>query len=321
LKSELTQVRVAIYDIRKIEDQDKQDFSAETQKLYINNLSAHRNKMSSQCYSPREKDMDLKINYTNLEARKMFFWLLAMDFVIVLVYLLIHILFSDMPWGPARQLFNIDAEVSIPTWFSSIQLFVTGSMLFVASINNQWKQYVSSSFLKAGSLFFIFLSVDESAAIHEKITIIAKKLGIHLILFKGDHGAWIAVYLIIAIVGVLMNARHFRNLWRYFRHENIIALIGAIMLVTGGIVFEIISYLFLRSESMKLLYKVEVAFEEFFEMSGVSIILYAVLLLSIAISTTPSIAVSEEITEHLQKWRWNKVVFNTAKPRKTTDYS
>ena len=229
----------------------------------------------------------------------MFFWLLAMDFVFVLVYVLIHILLSDVPWGPARELFNLDAEVSIPTWFSSIQLFVTGSMLFVASTNNQWKQYVSSSFLTAGGLLFIFLSADECAAIHERITIIAKKLGISWLLFKGGHGAWISVYFIVALLIVPFAAHHFHMLWIHFRREARIALSGAIAFVMGGVCLEVISYLFLRSESTKL-YKVEVAFEEFLEMSGVSIMLYAVLLLSVAISTTPSITVSEEITEHGQ---------------------
>ena len=259
--------------------------------------------------------MDLRINYTNSEAGKIFLWLITINFVLSLFYIAIYILEIGIHWEPARQLFNLNAEVSIPTWYSSIQLFAVGSMLFIASKNNRWKQHVSSSFLKAGSMFFIFLSADESAEIHEKITMIVKKLGIHLILFKGNHGAWISVYLIVAIVSMLVARRHLINLWRYFRYETIISLIGVIVFVTGGVVFEIISYQ-LSLEPGTLIYKMEVVCEEFFEMSGVSIILYAVLLLSIAISTTPSIAVTEEITEQRQQWRWNKIVLNTKILRK-----
>lgn len=217
---------------------------------------------------------------------------------------------SGLSWGPARALFNMDAEVSIPAWFSSIQLFVTGSILFVASRNNQRKQHVSSSFLIAGSFFFIFLSADEGAAIHENLTVIAKKLEICWLLFKGNHGAWITVYFIVAIAVVLLAARHFRLLWRYFRHETQIALSGAIAFVTGGVGFEIISYLLLRSGFTPNLYKVEVACEEFLEISGVSIILYAVLFLSITISTKSPILEPEEITEYMQPLGWGEIVQN-----------
>ena len=41
---------------------------------------------------------------------------------------------------------------------------------------------------------------------------------------------------------------------------------------------EIISYNYLKGMERQLLYKVEVALEEFFEMVGVSIILYGVIL-------------------------------------------
>lgn len=231
----------------------------------------------------------------------MFFWLITMELILVFVYAVIHIIGPGIPWGPARALFNLDAEASIPAWFSSIQLFVTGSMLFVASRNNQRKQHVSSSFLTGASLFFIFLSADESAAIHEKLTDIAKNLELFWLLFKGGHGAWITLYITVAVAAVLLTARHFRFLWRYFRREIQVAIGGTIAFVMGGAGFEVISYQFLRSGFTPNLYKVEVACEEFLEMSGVSIILYAVLLLSIAISTKSPIPLSEEITPTLQK--------------------
>ena len=157
------------------------------------------------------------------------------------------------------------------------------------------------------SIFYFLISVN---AIHGNLTTIAKKLEICWLLFKGNHGAWITVYFIVAIAVVLLAARHFRLLWRYFRHETQIALSGAIAFVTGGVGFEIISYLLLRSGFTPNLYKVEVACEEFLEMSGVSIILYAVLLLSITISTKSPILEPEEITEYMQPLGWGEIVQN-----------
>ena len=54
----------------------------------------------------------------------------------------------------------------------------------------------------------------------------------------------------------------------------------------------------------------EVACEEFLEMIGVSIILYAVLLLSITISTKSPILEPEEITEYMQPLGWGEIVQN-----------
>ncbi len=143
-------------------------------------------------------------------------------------------------------------------------------------------------------------SFDEGAAIHEKITIAARKLELTWLMFKGDHGAWIIIYSVIAIPAVLLAARYFRMAWRHFRRESLIALCGAALFVTGAVGLEIISYLFLRSESTENLYKAEVVCEEFFEMSGISIILYAVVLLATTITSTYPAEVPKEAAESIQ---------------------
>ena len=48
----------------------------------------------------------------------------------------------------------------------------------------------------------------------------------------------------------------------------------------GGVGLEIISYQFLREDETSLFYIVEVAFEEFLEMLGASLILYGAILFS-----------------------------------------
>lgn len=251
--------------------------------------------------------MNVRIEYTDSDLRKIFISLLAIVCMLVFIYGVIHIWKPYKPWGAARELFDLDAETTIPAWFSSIQLFVLGGVLFLASKNNQRKQHLPSALLLAGSVFFIFLSADEGAAIHEKMTDVAVNLNIKWMLFKGDHGAWISVYFLLAMVALIFVSPYLRKLWIHFRRETGIALFGLLVFVMGGIGFEIISYLFLRADETARLYKMEVACEEFFEMSGVSIMLYAVLLLTKTISTVSPVSVSGKTIDKAHRFESRKM--------------
>jgi len=59
---------------------------------------------------------------------------------------------------------------------------------------------------------------------------------------------------------------------------SLIAAAGAAIYVTGAAVLESVGYKMLSAGSTLSLYRAEVAVEEFFEMMGASLILYAVLL-------------------------------------------
>lgn len=224
--------------------------------------------------------MELKINYTTQEAKKTLYWLISIELLLIIAYIITHVASSPLSVGPLRKLFDLNGDLSIPGWFSSIQLFIVSAILFIISRRNQRKQYLPASFFMTVSLIFLFLSMDEGAAIHEKITLIARKLSLDWMMFKGSHGAWIMVYTVIAVPVIFLVMRYFRTAWIHFRRESLIAIGGATVFIMGAVGFEIISYLFLRSASTTVLYNVEVIFEEFFEMSGISVILYAVLLLA-----------------------------------------
>jgi hypothetical protein len=239
--------------------------------------------------------MELKISITPGEAKKIIFWLIGLEMIFVLLYLVTHVFWADLPWGPVRTLFNLDGDLSIPAWFSSIQLFMTGSVLLVASLNNRHKHRMPTALLVAGGMLFIFLSADEGAAIHEKLTDVARTLEMDWLLFRGDHGAWIAVYAVMFLMIAAFGARYLITVWKNFRRESLLALSGAVTLVAGGVGLEILGYLMFSQQGKKpFMYKVEVACEEMLEMAGVSIILYAVLLLCTAVTSAPAAAELDE---------------------------
>jgi hypothetical protein len=248
--------------------------------------------------------MQIKVISSQQEAKSIFLRLLGVDFTLAIIFVFVHILVPEIRMGLIRPLSNLSFDLSIPAWYSAIKLFVVGALLFIASRNNQYNRYLPSSFLMGLSILFTFLSADEGAAIHEKITSTVKVLNLDWLLIRG-HGAWIIIYSIISFPLIWLFIRYFRRAWKYFRRETIMALCGVSVFVTGAVILEIISYLFLRSGSTPVLYLIEVVFEEFFEMSGVSIILYSALLLNNTITisslSSPGVSINKYHLEKLDR--------------------
>lgn len=59
--------------------------------------------------------MSLSIQYTDLQAKHVIYWLVAIEFGFALAFIVIHILLPNLPWGPFGPLFDLDREVSLPT--------------------------------------------------------------------------------------------------------------------------------------------------------------------------------------------------------------
>ena len=218
--------------------------------------------------------MRLSFDFSVRDATKVFFGLIFLDLCLVSIFAA-AILLGSPSW---RILFNLDREGNIPAWFSSVQLFLTGMIVLLRSREIDPGHSPSRLFFLAVGTGFIFLSADEAASIHETIG----RALIHvewMPRFKGGHGIWIFVYALIGLILLLACFRRLAAIWNRYRHATSIMAMGLGFALLGAVGLEAISYQFLRSGSTPLLYLVEVALEEFLEMSGASIMLYGALLL------------------------------------------
>lgn len=213
------------------------------------------------------------ITFRKQEARRLLVYLIAADVLFAALYLLVHILMPEVRWGPFYGLLDLDSEVSIPTWFSSLQLFVIGAALFAIArfgAKHKW-------FLQLGAVVLVGASIDEAAGVHEKITETVNNLGIEVlqaVMIEG-HGAWIVPYLAIGLVLLLVCARPTLDIMRSHRGPALLVIGGASIFVLGAVGLEILSY-FLR-DGADLMYSLEVAAEEFLEMIGATLVLYGVI--------------------------------------------
>jgi hypothetical protein len=215
--------------------------------------------------------------HSRLQARKLFLTLICIELMFVVAY-------GTDAWveGPAEQLhalIDLDAEGNLPTWFSSFQLALIAISFWALAARSRDCQRPSRRFLRTCGGFFLLLSIDETALMHERIT---GSLGSRYIdwmpAYLCSHVDAAILCLLILIACLAAACPHLRGLWRISPVATLIAAAGCVVYVTGAAVLETVGYKMLNAGVSLALYRAEVAAEEFFEMLGASLILYAVLL-------------------------------------------
>jgi hypothetical protein len=170
------------------------------------------------------------------------------------------------------RFFDLGAERNLPTWFSATQLASVGFLLGVFAIDRIRKHERPWGVVFA-ALAFLFLSLDETAQLHEKVGTISDAL-----MPDGDRtntvfrhtGIW-ALLLVPVLIGI------FVMLWRGSRRY-LTGFSGQTYLVLGVVIFllsagglETLSN-FASYEGIRLLSFLE----ELGEMAGISVVLAGV---------------------------------------------
>jgi hypothetical protein len=219
--------------------------------------------------------------YLTLEDfRRLLWFLIGLDIFLALMYLLIFVIAPNLPWGPIDNYFDLDNDMSVPSWFASLQYLFIGIPTFISAMRLGKGSLISRRFLYFIAAISVFLALDEAVGIHEQITVVAQKLDIQFLksFSFGNHGTWISLYAVLGIILILLVYRDLLSIWISYRKEGLYIFVGGIILVMGEVGFEVISYLFLRNSASDLLYSLEVVVEEFFALAGVSLIFYGVML-------------------------------------------
>jgi len=178
-----------------------------------------------------------------------------------------------------HQLFDLDHESSIPTWFSIIQLFMIGFIALLVAFSQTVTPPPSKGGLTLFGLGFIYLSMDEGSSIHEKMTYEFYNNPL-VPYFHGAHGIWIVVYGCIGIIVLLFLRKDIFAVCKHFRKEALIFIGGMIVFLAGAAGSETITFFYI-DKSDPFIYTIEVILEEFLEMSGASVLLYSVALIAI----------------------------------------
>jgi hypothetical protein len=193
----------------------------------------------------------------HLSVRRYILTLLVTTLLLIAIHLGLHYCnykIQEVPWL-LLQLFDLDEENNIPTWFSSFLLLNNAFVLYLVSRseNVTWKR--SWMFLAAG---FLLLSLDEVAGIHET-------------LHSSMEMNWaIPGGLLVLIIGVAFVP----FLFSLPKKLALLFVLSGSIFVSGAIIFELLGE---DMDSDSLLYISMTALEEGLEMFGALLFLWVLL--------------------------------------------
>lgn len=171
--------------------------------------------------------------------------------------------------------FNFNLENNIPSFFSSIILFVASCLLFL--IYRSKPLPASGSGKKQWlilSLIFLFLAVDENVGIHEDVTLVVKSL------LDNDlpdflHWAWVIPYFVAFLVIAAFFLPFVLSLPPFTRN---LFFIAGFVFVSGAVGLELVEGYVYINYGLNHIYNVILyCLEELMEMTGVVLFIYALL--------------------------------------------
>ncbi len=209
----------------------------------------------------------------SIQCRSLAWWLIdttvCLTIINVLLVFIPHIsCTADHGLG---RLLSMGNELSLPTWYAVILLFVASQLLAMIALVTRTKK----AYWWALSGVFLFLSMDEGAAIHEMGNAFPTRLLLGESSLFGQllHYSWMVVYTVLLCVLVLIFWRFLQALDRRARW---LFVFSAFVFVGGALGFESLgSLVAARGGEFNTLYNFLVVIEETLELLGVSLFIYA----------------------------------------------
>jgi hypothetical protein len=186
---------------------------------------------------------------------------------------------AGQPIVRLSNLFNLDTESTIPTWYSSMQWLCAGAM-FALFAAHAWRSRMRGALcITAVALACIASSVDEVAEIHERLGFASDALmsgGSRRGTALWSTGLWPFVVGIPAIAAVAIAVRGTRHVF-LGRAPRALALLifGFTVMFTGALVVELGANLIDVGARRSGLFLAQVELEESLEMLGVTFIAWS----------------------------------------------
>lgn len=204
------------------------------------------------------------------------------------------------------DLFSVNAEETIPTWYATLLLFTAAILLFfIAALKRKKAQPYARHWLGL-SLIFLYLSMDEGAVIHEIASdVIETRFETTGYLSFG----WVIVFVpLVIIIGMI----YLRFLFHLPVRTRSLFIVAGLIYVGGAVGVEVISanrwYI---DGGVSFPYLAIATVEELFEMLGVVVFIYALLdyisaaQLTAVANFSSATALDRQSTLHRNpRWRW-----------------
>jgi hypothetical protein len=174
--------------------------------------------------------------------------------------------------GLTRQ-FDLNGEANIPAWYSSVTLLICSVLLATIASVKKTNRDPYAPHWKTMAIIFLFLAVDETAQIHEMITVAARRPAFAFHLSGIFYYSWVIPYGLFALLFALAYLKFLAHLPAKIRWLFVIA---AGMYVGGAMGMEMLAgfhrTLYWNKDEVHTLMTM---IEECFEMMGIVVFTYA----------------------------------------------
>ncbi|WP_026731632.1 hypothetical protein [Fischerella sp. PCC 9605] len=180
-----------------------------------------------------------------------------------------------LPDYPSRgffaELFNVDGEQNIPALYSAYALLFCSFLLFIIAYAKKIADDSYFRYWKALSIIFVFLSLDEFISLHEKLIEPLRKI---LKTSGFLYYAWVIPGAIFVLICLLAFWRFIAALPAKTRR---LSLIAGTVFISGTIGIEMINGYYVNFYGRQYTYSILTTIEEFLEMLGIVVFIYALL--------------------------------------------
>jgi hypothetical protein len=200
---------------------------------------------------------------------RLLFILIAFLVVADVVLQTYHFRVREVPWL-LKDLFDLDEEQNIPTWYSSAALLFASWLLRAIAVVKKRSADRDYRFWYGLMAGFLFLSFDETAGLHEALNNITNS-------DKNQNPfSWALIGAVIVATLVVVYMKFVSRLPAWFRAR---CLIAGVVYVSGVLGMELVAHNYVKSYDIDTLgYNLISAAEEALEMLGVVAFIHALFL-------------------------------------------
>ncbi|HZN39015.1 MAG TPA: hypothetical protein VFD82_09435 [Planctomycetota bacterium] len=215
--------------------------------------------------TPRQAVPGVHLHYSAARFTRLFLTVAGSLWIVHILLHLVAVATGNDRLGGLVYIFGLGAEQNLPTLYSSVALLVVAGLLFVTARHSKTDRV----YWWVLGFAFVFLAIDETCEIHEKLINPLKE---RLHTSGVFHYAWVIPYGIASLVFGLAFLRFLlrlprRTAWRF--------VIGGAVFVTGAIGMEMVGgKLFEDGGTKQWGYWSVQTLEEVFEMTGVLVFLF-----------------------------------------------
>lgn len=180
-------------------------------------------------------------------------------------------IYADNASKTIIELFDLNAEANIPTWYSSFALLFSAILLTLIALIKTVQRDNYVFHWKMMSLIFLFMSIDEISSLHEILNYHFKNIIKNTDFF---YFGWVFFGGIFVLLFMILYSKFLFNLNPKTR--NLFILAGTIY-ISGALAMEMMAGNYIYHYGSSVISARMSIFEEFLEMTGIAIFIYALL--------------------------------------------